>query len=118
MAEIKAFPKDDNGKTVELPSRLTIFAAPAMDGLTFKPITLPTDSKSIKIQAGNGVAGDFTSFAANPPTFHFSLKETPSPGEWTQHVGELNFDCVALIGTTVGYVRAATSSIISVTVGA
>lgn len=118
MAEIKAFPKDDNGKTVELPSRLTIFAAPAMDGTAFKPITLTTDSKCIKIQAGNGVANDFSSFATNPPTFHFSLKETPSTGEWTQHVGELNFDCVALSGTTVGYVRAETSKVISVTVGA
>ena len=30
MAEIKASPKDDNGKLVKLPSRLTIFAAPTV----------------------------------------------------------------------------------------
>ena len=31
---------------------------------------------------------------------------------------ELNFDCVALSGTTVGYVRAASGVVLSVTVGA
>lgn len=114
---IRPQPKDGDGRVV--PSIFginAIFAAPTMDGVAFKPITLTTDSKSIKIQAGNGVATDFTSFAANPLTFHFAL--VSSPTVWTQHVGELNFDCVAPIGTIVGYVRAATGVVISVTVGA
>ena len=95
---------------------VSIFTPGAMDGTTLVPIILPVDSKCIKIQAGNGVANDFTSFAANPPIFHFAL--AASPTVWTQHVGELNFDCVAVSGTTVGYVRAATGVVISVTVGA
>lgn len=113
---IRMQPLDDNFTTIPSISALTIFAAPTMDGTAFKAITLPTDSKSIKIQAGNGVATDFTSFAANPPTFHFAL--VSSPTVWTQHVGELNFDCVAESGAVVGYVRAATGVIVSVMVGA
>lgn len=114
---IRPQPKDGDGRVV--PSIFginAIFTAPTMDGLTFKAITLTTDSKSIKIQAGNGVANDFTSFAANPPTFHFAL--AANPAVWTQHVGELNFDCVSESGSIVGYVRAATGVIVSVMVGA
>lgn len=113
---IRMQPLDDNFTTIPSISTLTMFAAPTMDGVAFKAITLPTDSKSIKIQAGNGVATDFTSFAANPATFHFAL--TASPTVWTQHVGELNFDCVAPSGTVIGYVRAETGVIIYVMVGA
>ena len=95
---------------------VSIFNPGTMDGTTFLPVTLPVDSKCIKIQAGNGVADDFTSFAASPPTFHFAL--AASPTVWTQHVGELNFDCVAVSGTVVGHIRAETGVVISVTVGA
>lgn len=115
--DIRPQPRDGDGRVVpSIHGIKAIFAAPTMDGTTFKAITLTTDSKSIKIQAGNGVANDFTSFAANPPTFHFAL--VSSPTVWTQHVGEFNFDCVAPSGTIVGYVKASTGVIISVTVGA
>ena len=113
---IRPFQRDDNLQLVLLPSKLTIFNPGTPDGVTFKAITLPTDSKSIKIQAGNGVATDFTSFAANPATFHFAL--TASPTVWLQCVGEVNFDLVSLSGTVIGYVRAEIGVVISVTVGA
>ena len=115
---IRMQPLDDNFTTIPSISALTIFAAPTMDGTTFKPVTLPTDSKCIKIQASNGVAGDFTSFAANPPTFHFALSATPAAGEWTQHIGEYNLDYVAPSGTIIGYLKAASGVVLSVTVGA
>ena len=114
---IRQQPKDGDGSVVHSIFGISaIFAAPTMDGVSFKPITLTTDSKSIKIQAGNGVADDFTSFASNPPTFHFALVANPTV--WTQHVGELNFDCVAESGTVPCYIRAAIGVVISVTVGA
>lgn len=118
MEGIRLLPEDKCFTTIQSLSALTIFAAPTMDGTTFKAITLPTDSKSIKIQASNGIAGDFTSFAANPPTFHFALTATPEVGQWTQHVKELNFDLVAPSGVTIGYVKAETGVVVSVTVGA
>lgn len=117
MEGIRLLPEDKCFTTIQSISDITIFAGPVMDGVSFKAITLTTDSKSIKIQASNGIATDFTSFASNPPTFHFSRKEVPSAGEWTQHVGELNFDLVAP-ANTVFYVRAATGVVIAVTVGA
>lgn len=104
--------------TIPSISGIKIFSGPTMDGSLFKAIALTVDSKCIKIQASNGVANDFTSFAANPPTFHFALTGTPAPGEWTQHIGELNFDLEAPSGTIIGYVRAATGVVVSVTVGA
>lgn len=96
----------------------SIFSPGTMDGVTFLPIVIPVNSQCIKIQASNGVVGDFTSFAANPPTFHFALSATPTAGQWTQHVGELNFDLVAPAGAVIGYVKAATGTVISITVGA
>lgn len=119
MSGISTQPKDDNGYVIPSISGLKrIFNPGDPDEVTFKPITLPVDAKCIKIQASNGFTGDFTSFSASPPTFHFALTAAPALGEWTQHVGEFNFDCVVPSGTTVGFIKASIGTVISVMVGA
>ena len=112
---IKQQPTDENGKIIPSVSGINgLFNTAAMDG-TWKAITLPCDAKAVMIQVHNGSGTDFTSFAANPPGFH--LAKTATAGtDFAQCVGSITFDCVADLGTTIGYVRAATGSVCSVMV--
>ena len=112
---IKQLPEDENGKTIQSPSGVNaIFNTAAMDG-TWKAITLPCDAKAVMVQVHNGSVTDFTSFAANPPGFH--LAKTATAGtDFAQCVGSVTFDCVADLGTTIGYVRAAAGNVCSVMV--
>ena len=112
---IKRQPTDENGKIIPSVSGINgLFNTDAMDG-TWKAITLPCDAKAVMVQVHNGSGTDFTSFAANPPGFH--LAKTATAGtDFAQCVGSVTFDCVADLGTTIVYVRAAAGSACSVMV--
>lgn len=108
-------PTDGNGRLIPSVHGIKqIFSTEAMDG-TFKAVTLPCDAKSVAIQVHNGSATDFTSFASNPPGFHFAPNASPGTN-FMQCVGTLSFDGVQPEGVTIGYVRAAAGNYCVVTV--
>ena len=112
---IKQQPTDENGKTIPSVSRINgLFNTATMDG-TWEAIILPCDAKAVMIQVHNGSGTDFTSFAANPPGFHLARTATAGT-DFAQCVGSVTFDCVAIAGTIIGYVRAETGYVCSVTV--
>ena len=112
---IKPQPTDDNGRLIPSVSGINgLFNTAAMDG-TWQAVTLPCDAKAVMIQVHNGSSTDFTSFASNPPGFHLAKTATAGTG-FAQCVGSVTFDCVAPAGTIIGYVRAETGYVCSVTV--
>ena len=112
---IKPQPTDDNGRLIPSVSGINgLFNTAAMDG-AWKAVTLPCDSKAVMIQVHNGSSTDFSSFGSNPPVFH--LAKTATAGtDFAQCVGSVTFDCVAIAGTIIGYVRAAAGNVCSVMV--
>lgn len=99
------FPTDYHGSTIPLPSKISIIAALTSNG-SFQAITLPTAVKSVLIQVHNGVVTDFTSYALNHPSFHFSTTGHATNKDYINCTGSLQFDMVAPASTTIGYVRA------------
>ena len=106
-------------KTADTPVKVTssrVFLVGATTG-TWQEIILPPDivAKSVLVQIHNGVASDFSSFAANPPTFHYST--TGSSGQdFIQCVGSFSIDIFDGSSPSIGFVRAATNNYVVVTV--
>ena len=106
-------------KTADTPVKVTssrVFLVGATTG-AWQEIILPQDivAKSVLVQIHNGVASDFTSFAANPPTFHYST--TGSSGQdFIQCVGSFSIDIFDGSSPSIGFVRAAAGYYVVVTV--
>ena len=98
-------------KTADTPVAVTassVFLVGATTGY-WQKVVLPTDivAKSVLIQVHNGSTSDFSSFSANPPTFHYST--TGSSGhDFIQCVGNVSVDIFSGESLTLGFVRAAT----------
>ena len=106
-------------KTADTPIAVTaskVFLVGATTG-AWQEIILPPDivAKSVLVQIHNGVASDFSSFAASPPTFHYSTRGSAGQ-DVIQCVGSFSIDIFAGASPSIGFIRAATSNYVVVTV--
>ena len=108
-------------KTADTPTPVQVTASRVfLVGATtgaWQEVVLPQDivAKSVLVQVHNGVASDFTSFVANPPTFHYSTTGSSSQ-DFIQCVGSFTIDIFDGASPSIGFIRAATSNYVVVTV--
>ena len=106
-------------KTADTPIAVTasrVFLVGPTTG-AWQEVILPPDivAKSVLVQVHNGVASDFASFAASPPTFHYSTTGS-SDQDFIQCVGSFTIDIFDGASPSIGFIRAATSNYVVVTV--
>lgn len=94
------------------PTTTETFDIGVADG-TFQAVVVPTDCKSVLIQAHNGVTTDFTTYQDSPIGFHFSVSGSETLKDYINCVGAIEISIDVPRGTIVGYVRAASGGQIS-----
>lgn len=110
-------------KTADTPYKVTsssVFLNTTDSGITdgdWQLVQLPEgiEAKSVLIQVHNGATTDFTSFASNPPVFHFSTTGSTNK-DFIQCVGSFSIDIFDVRSKTIGFVRAAAGNYCVVTV--